>query len=207
MRRPLRMILWLISERTIAHDYLVGYATDEASLAVAQARLEAALNLLAATRPRWLRRMRGYVSRIQVRSIITSVAVWHVESEQVDFDQAYLGRPDLPIAHIASTLVHEFTHARIDAAGVPYTAANRIRVERACIAQEIGFVQSLPEDAAQRKLLDGLVQQSAQAHEVWSDAANDRRWRQAAQTVGIPPWLFAGLWRIRQLRNRWRAAA
>ncbi len=207
MLSPFRRILWAMSDRSVASGFPVGFAVDDPALPVAQARLAEALALLAATRPRWLRRMRSYVSRIQVRPIVACAALWHARTRQVEFDEEYLCRAALPIAIIASTLVHEFTHARLGAVGIRYSPANRFRIERLCIGQEIEFVRSLPIDDAREQLLDTLVRQSAQAHEIWSDAESDRRWKHAAHVVGLPPWLLAGIWRVREARNRWRKAA
>lgn len=57
---------------------------------------------------------------------------------------------------IAMTIVHEATHARIAAAGVPYLP-QRSRIERMCIRQEIEFAETVPGtdsliEGAQRKL-------------------------------------------------------
>lgn len=44
---------------------------------------------------------------------------------------------------IASTLIHEATHARLDVRGVPYTRANRARCERVCRLAEWRFIELL----------------------------------------------------------------
>ncbi len=42
---------------------------------------------------------------------------------------------------LASTIVHEATHARIDDAGIPYDERHRERIERACLREELHFMR------------------------------------------------------------------
>lgn len=50
------------------------------------------------------------------------------------------------VAHFAKSIVHEATHAYLMDHFVPYTAGNRARVERICIAQQNIFLTKLPQD-------------------------------------------------------------
>lgn len=47
-------------------------------------------------------------------------------------------------AKIAVTIVHEMTHARLWRLGYRYTLAERERIERICVAEEMRFAQRLP---------------------------------------------------------------
>jgi hypothetical protein len=65
-----------------------------------------------------------------------------------DFDRHFRGTyDDLDyewwVAQVASLLVHEAAHARLFANAVPYTRANRLRVERACHREQARFVRRL----------------------------------------------------------------
>lgn len=99
-------------------------------------------------------------------------------------------------------LVHEFTHARIDAWGVKYSGAKRIAVERACVSQEIAFVRDLPAGPERDRLLEHLATRWKEASEVWSLDAEERRVRAAAKLVGIPQWMMD----LRFLPRRWRSS-
>jgi len=99
-------------------------------------------------------------------------------------------------------LVHEFTHARIDAWGVKYSAANRVAIERACVSQEIAFVQDLPGGPERGRLLEHLATRWKEPSEVWSLDAEERRVRAAAKLVGIPQWMMD----LRFLPRRWRSS-
>ena len=207
MLRFLQQALWMLSDRATLYEYPVAYGVEKAHLATAQARLSAAMELLATVRPRWLRRMRFYVRRIQVRDVIDSLGKWHNAARLVELDRAYLCDPARSIPEIASTLVHEFTHARIDSAGVGYSKDRRIRVERACISQQLVFAESL-EDGLERSALIGRLQRAwSEAESIWNDDADERRSRHAAEVTGVPRWLVNGAWRYRKWRARTRHAA
>ena len=203
IHRLLNALLWRLSYRTVAHTYPLGWTTEVNELPLAKARLLGALDLLALAWPRWLQRMRPYVARIQVRRVIKSTGEWHQESRQVDLDQAYLCAEHRTHADIASTLVHEFTHARLDAAGIPYNSAMKVRVERACIRQQLAFATRLPPSVEVQASIEDLQRQWEQAPEVWSDEAFDRRLEAAAHEVGLPAWLVRPLmWFRRRSASR-----
>ena len=207
MLRLFQQLLWMLSDRATLHGYPVAYGVSGAECPELRARLEGALCLLAEVRPRWLQRMRHYVRRIQVREVIDSLGKWHHAARLVELDAAYLCMATTSISDIASTLVHEFTHARIDAAGVAYFKAGRVRVERACLAQELVFARSLNESEARAALISRLERAWAEAESIWSDDADQRRAHHAADVLGIPRWIVGGAWRYRKWRERIRHAA
>jgi hypothetical protein len=43
------------------------------------------------------------------------------------------------------TIVHEATHARIELAGIRYVSGRRMRIENACIRQELELAELVPE--------------------------------------------------------------
>jgi hypothetical protein len=207
MQRALRDLLWRLSDRRDAHGFPIGYSKSDADSMMAQARVTAAFDLIAATWPRWLQRTRTYVDRVQVRRVIQSIGEWHGVSRQVDLDYDYLCRPEVSIAAIASTIVHECTHARIHAAGIPYIGAERIRIERACVGQELAFVRALADDEAHSALLARIANMSEHADDVWSSESNERRSRAALQTIGVPRWLADVTLRLRKWLARASSAA
>ena len=200
VRRFLNQAMWLLSHRAIIESVPTGWSTDGSDLALAKDRTVAALGLLSAAWPRWLHRTRPYAARIQVRRIIANAGEWHPESRQVDLDHAYVCAEGRDAADIASILVHEFTHARIDAAGIRYGPATRIRIERACVRQQIAFTTRLPPSEANDRLAARLRSQWERAPELWSAAAAAERFERAGRALGMPDWLI----RLGLRFRRWR---
>ena len=200
VRRFLNQAMWLLSHRSTIESIPAGWSAEGADLALAKDRLTDAIALLTTTWPRWLHRTRPYAVRIQVRRIIASNGAWHRESRQVDLDHDYLCARDREAADIASTLVHEFTHARIDAAGIRYGLATRIRIERVCISQEIAFATRLPPSEATDQLAARLRRKWELAPETYSTAAAEERFARAGRDLRMPAWLIRSAIRLR----RWR---
>jgi hypothetical protein len=106
-------------------------------------RVADALCLIAAVDERRLDRMRRLAKRIIiVPTLGTDGEYWHSPHALV---LGELHARNGPLEHIALTLVHEATHARLRNAGIGYDAGIRHRVERACIGEELAFARRLPE--------------------------------------------------------------
>lgn len=76
------------------------------------------------------------------------------------------------IATIASSIVHEGTHARLRRLET-HTPERRLRIERVCIAQQVVFLEKLPgmRDRASeiRSVLEGLRLEDHTDRALWSD--------------------------------------
>ena len=112
-----------------------------AGLAILEARVAPALDLIQATDPRqsasiarYLRRF-GIVSRGGDHYLEPLRA--HVVSQDWLEHLDYLG--------VALNIIHESTHARLRAMGIQPTRHNIERIEAICVAQEIRFARRLPE--------------------------------------------------------------
>jgi hypothetical protein len=143
--------------------------------------------------------MRRYAVRIQVRPVIRSAGAWDRHSLQVELDEAYLSRPDRPIAQVASTIVHELTHARIEAAGIRYSLRWRLRIETACVRQQLLFLRSLPSTPEHDTLVAQYHVALANIADHYNPAASHERDRRAARAIGMPLWLVSMASRVRAL--------
>ena len=114
---------------------------------------------------------------------------------------------------IASTIVHEATHARLMRCGIGYEEELRSRVEAVCWRREIAFAAKLPNGEQARERAERYLEYySADAH--WTDAA--LRKHQVKGTVELlrylelPEWLkriFLILYALsRRVRGKERGA-
>lgn len=103
-------------------------------------KLEAALDLIAAHSPQWLRRMRAIDNSINVRRIPGNRA--RLEPGQRTILDPYLLANFTP-AQIASSVVHEATHAFLRHRQLAYEPAAPAREERACRRAELRFGRAL----------------------------------------------------------------
>jgi hypothetical protein len=95
---------------------------------------------------------------------------------------------------LASAIVHESTHARINRFGAFYSPALRPRVEALCISQEIAFLRRFPESGA-------LVtsKQESLKNPWWSDESLNQRRLAHLRAAGIPEFLVRVFDRLRRL--------
>ena len=108
------------------------------------AGLEGALDLIAEHDPVWLRRMKGDVAEIRVLRYPLCRAAFLPDTRIMILDSYFVST--FPPAAVASSIVHEATHARLTsgAPAIPY-GADPARHERICRRAEIRFGGRLPE--------------------------------------------------------------
>lgn len=105
--------------------------------------------------PRRFARLRADLRGIQVYQFAVRKAAHYDLGYCVLSPSLVFGRNKI---HIACTIVHEATHARLHRRKVRYdTPAKRVRVERRCVAEEIAFVEKIPGTQAYLEWLQSTV--------------------------------------------------
>lgn len=97
---------------------------------------------------------------------------------------------------LATTIVHEATHARLWHAGHRYPEHLRARVEQICTRAEVGFLRTIPGTEA---LVERVVERSTE--EWWSEDALTKRYAEKLGAVGAPRWVVNLFQRLRALRR------
>jgi hypothetical protein len=111
---------------------------------------------------------------------------------------------------IASAIVHETTHARLERWGVAYDEAKRHRIEAICLRRELNFVSGLAGCEAlqeeRRRSLDYYSNNS----EFFLDRNMDQRFHDGSletlRHLGVPNWLVALISKLASLSRRWRSS-
>lgn len=107
------------------------------------ARLDEALGLIEQYQPWRLRHLRRDLDEIRVVRFPCRGA-WLPEAGACVTELTFLNRRDISAAPVASSIIHEGMHARVDRMGVSRYARDRAREERLCRRAELEFGQSLP---------------------------------------------------------------
>jgi len=104
---------------------------------------------------------------------------------------------------IASTIVHEGTHARPCLRKIGYSEPLRHRIERICMMQQLTFLQKVP---GGEKASEEVERNLAREASDWSDDGLKRLYddgRDAlARDLGIPSWMIRFALMIRKFRAR-----
>lgn len=111
--------------------------------AAALSRLEESLALIATHQPWRLRQLQRDVHAIRVVRFACRGAF--IPDERVIITElTFLARRDISAAPVASSILHEGVHARVEAMGVRRAGRDRAREERLCRRAELAFGRSLP---------------------------------------------------------------
>lgn len=106
-------------------------------------RLDEALALIARYQPWRLRHLQRDLDEIRVVRFPCRGA-WIPDEGACVTELTFLNRRDITAAPVASSIIHEGIHARVDRMGVSRYARDRAREERLCRRAELDFGQSLP---------------------------------------------------------------
>jgi hypothetical protein len=106
-------------------------------------RLDEALRLIARYQPWRLKHLQRDLDEIRVVRFPCRGA-WIPDEGACVTELTFLNRRDITAAPVASSIIHEGIHARVDRMGVSRYARDRAREERLCRRAELEFGLSLP---------------------------------------------------------------
>ena len=97
------------------------------------------------------------LDRIWVRLIPSAEAHYERTLNACVLDKRYLHKEGMTLERIASTIVHEATHARLEKWGIIYEEESRYRIEAICLRRELSFLAKLPDsDSLQEEITHTL---------------------------------------------------
>jgi hypothetical protein len=107
-------------------------------------RVEAALSLIREYSPLDYKRIVRELKRIWVSLEFYGVGSYKSSLKTCTLDERYVANPQTSVERIASTIVHEATHARLERHGIEYKEDLRTRIEAICFRRERAFAIRLP---------------------------------------------------------------
>lgn len=137
-------------------------------------RLDEALSLIERYQPWRLHHLRRDVKRILVARFPCRGA--YIPGERTCVTElTFLARRDITAATVASSIVHEGIHARVDCMGVRPEGRDRAKEERLCRRAELEFGQSLPTELGRPVVERALAALTLEDEEVapaidWAEA-------------------------------------
>jgi hypothetical protein len=197
-----RFGLWVSTGR-VTDGLWIGSAQSDSEPGLQ--RVEAALQLINRCAPLHYRRVKNSLSRIWVTLVPHGAGCYLHSLNACLLDERVVASENTTLEWIASAIVHEATHARIEKRGIRYNEAVRLRIERICIRRELDFVRHLSGvDALQEQITqsldwcrDGVEYYTDQ--NMWQGI--DQGNADALRYLGAPEWLIAFVFRTRALRS------
>jgi hypothetical protein len=201
--------LWYSTGRDIDGVW-VGTFEDKAGLR----RVEDALQLMKQQSPLHYSRVTSNLDRIWLRLVPSSRANYSPRLNACELDERFVAQADTTPELIASVIVHEATHARLERWGIAYDEAKRHRIEAICLRRELNFVSRLSGCEALQEELRQSLDYYRNAPEYFSDKNFQQRFDDGSletlRHLGVPNWIVAFITKTVDLRRRlrsWRTAS
>ena len=172
-------------------------------------RVEDALQLIKRHDPLNYLRVTRNLDRIWVHLIPSAEAHYERTLNACILDERYLLKEEMTLNRIASTIVHEATHARLERWGIIYEEESRYRIEAICIRRELNFLTKLPDSEHLQEEIAYALEWYATKQDYFSDRNDRERDDQGApealRYLGAPDWFIKfAMWLI---RRRWARAS
>ncbi|WGD49729.1 hypothetical protein QA641_29395 [Bradyrhizobium sp. CB1650] len=207
-RKPSRidtLALWFSKGRTI-DGLWVGSSESEPHPALR--RVEEALQLIKRHDALGYARITRNLDRIWVQLLPSAQAHYDRSLNACVLDERYVLRDTMTLEQIASTFIHEATHARLEGWGISYVEAIRTRIEAICLRRELNFLSKLPNTEPLRNEIARTLEWCAANHnDYFADASFHERKEdgqiEVLRYVNAPDWIIRwAMWLIRRRRQR-----
>jgi hypothetical protein len=192
-RKPIvadRIDLWLSNGREI-DGLWVGTTEDKPRPGLH--RVEDALELIKHHSPLHYSRVTHNLERVWVRLVPTANACYHAPLRACELDVRFVLRETATLEEIASTIVHEATHARLERWGIGYHEKQRSRIEMICLRRELDLLTKLPNSEPLREQIATTLEWCAGNNDYFSNVNLRQRHHQgsveALRHLGTPEWL------------------
>lgn len=201
--RPLvvdKLALWLSTSRYIDGLWV---GTWESAPQPGLRRVEDALCLIKRHGPLHYSRVIQSLERVWVSLLPTGRACYERSLKGCVLDERYVLDETTTLERIATTIIHEATHARLESWGINYDEKQRARIEAICFRRELAFAANLPDCAQLQEELVRTLNWFVANPDYFSDASFRERDTQgeieALRYVGAPDWLVRVLLKLRPI--------
>jgi hypothetical protein len=196
-----RLDLWLLSTGRDVDGLWVG--STECKPCPGLQRAEDALRLIKQQAPLHYSRILRNLQRILVDLVPSAIASYRRSLNACVLDERFVLPDTTTLEQIASAIVHEATHARLERWGIAYDEHMRARIEAICMRRELDFLSKLQHSEPLQAEMARKVAWYADNHEWFSDANRLQRHEQgvaaALRHLGTPDRLIGFLLAARKI--------
>jgi hypothetical protein len=186
-----RLGIWLSSGKTVDGLWL---GTEIGEGQPSLSRVEDALRLIKQHNSLHYSRVVQHLKRVWVRLIPHGDGCYYASLEACALDPRFVLQQTTTLDAIASAIVHEATHARLDRWGVSYNEDKRNRIEAICRRRELNFLAGVPNTEPLREQVAHALEWCACNPDFYSDASFQQRIHEGnvetLHYLGTPEWLI-----------------
>src|SRR5262249_27615502 len=172
------------------------------------ARVEQALLLVKRHSPVHYSCIINNLERIWIFGLTHIGAEYNHSLKACVFDYRFLADPRASTKRIASVIVHEATHARLERCGITYDEDRRVRIEAICLRRELALAARLPDSAELQQLISEHLDWNGANPDFFSDAQFRERRRngaiEALRQLDAPNWLIRAITTTQSMIGRVR---
>jgi hypothetical protein len=198
-----RIQLAMSSSRRFDGIWIGGYFAPEQLQ-----RVEDALCLVKRHSPLHYSRIIKDLERIWIHLLPDGLAEYDHSLKACVLDERFFADPATTLERIASAIVHEATHARLERYGIGYGEDQRARVEAICFRRELAFAVRLPDGAELQqeiaRYLDWYSANTDYFHDAHVIERNTTGVVGALRHIGVPGWLIRTVLVLRPFVSRAR---
>jgi hypothetical protein len=200
-----RLFLWSSTSRKIDGLWVGSW---ESKPEPGLRRVEDALQLIKQYNSLHYSRVIHNLERIWVHLVPQALACYDGSLQACVFDERFVLLETTTLERIASTIVHESTHARLERWGISSDEDRRIRIEAICLRRELNFIATLPNSEPLWGERTHALEWCESNQSYFSDVSFQQRLEQGnAETLrylGTPDWLIGYIPKVRDIIFRVR---
>jgi len=171
-------------------------------------RIERALLLVKNHSPLHYSRIVRELERVWIFLLPAALGGYDRSLKACMLDERYVANSATSIEEIASTIVHEATHAKLDRRGFGYQEELRARIEAICFRRELAFSVRLPAGAQLQKDIAYRLTWYQSNPDYFGDAQFRERDNDGViemlRHIGAPDWIIRATPKIRAMVSRTR---
>jgi hypothetical protein len=172
-------------------------------------RVEGALLLVKQHSPLHYSRIVRDLERIWIYLLPGGLAEYKHRLRACLLDDRFVANPATSVERIASAIVHEATHARLERYGVRYDESQRARIEAICFRRELAFAVRLPDSANLQEEIARCLDWYPANPDYFSNAHMAERYTmgeiETLRHIGTPDWLIQAMQTLRSIIRRARS--
>jgi hypothetical protein len=154
-----RFLVWTAPTRLVSGMPVTVTSRHSRTTEASWQKVEEGLELLRTHYPQGFKEVSRHIRRVIVGFLSTSRAAWWGPPRACMLSIEYFSQDSATAADVASSLVHEARHARLERLGFRYTADRRVRLESICTHAEIALAERLPDADSRVGALNAILEQ------------------------------------------------
>jgi hypothetical protein len=187
-----RLNFWLSTSRKVDGLWL---GTTESKPQPGLRRVEDALRLI--KHHDWLHysRVLHNLEQIWVHLLPNALACYDGSKKACVLDERFVLLETTTLDRVASAIVHEATHAKLEGWGISYdNEKKRSRIEAICLRRELNFIAKLPHSEPLREEIARTLEWCVTDHDYFSDVSFQQRYDhgnvETLRYLATPDWLI-----------------